>query len=80
MEQGPARNRRTFVRKLDERVIKLRKKHCWPRQDYTSCSCPHDDGYTSVILRVEEGREGGGVKERADEPFVFPGNNSGTNV
>lgn len=27
VEQGPARNRRTFVRKLDERVIKLRKKH-----------------------------------------------------
>lgn len=35
VEQGPARNRRTFVRKLDERVIKLRKKHVGRDADYT---------------------------------------------
>lgn len=57
VEQGPARNRRTFVRKLDERVIKLRKKHVG-RDRITRSSCPHDDGYASVISRDGDKRTG----------------------
>lgn len=66
VEQGPARNRRTFVRKLDERVIKLRKKHVG-RDRITRSSCPHDDGYASVISGDGDGRR---IKER-ERTFRF---------